>query len=55
VNTRTDMTSGSPCNGDVDCNGSCDASDVSAFLQDFGRNQFNNTCPSCEVGDWCVY
>ena len=28
---------------------------ILCLLEDFGRNQFNNPCPACEVGDWCVY
>jgi len=24
-------------------------------LEDFSRNQFNNPCPACEVGDLCEY
>ena len=32
-----------------------DANDVTMFLEDFGRSQFNNPCPSCVAGDWCVY
>ena len=32
-----------------------DADDVTVFLEDFGRNQFNNRCPVCEVEDWRVY
>jgi hypothetical protein len=42
-----------PCNGDFDCN--VDADDVKLFLEDFGRSQFFYPCPTCEVGDWCVY
>ena len=30
-------------------------SDVEIFLEDFGRSEFFNPCPPCEVGDWCVY
>jgi hypothetical protein len=25
------------------------------FLQDFGRSQYNNPCPPCVAGDWCIY
>ena len=32
------------CEADFDCNGNVDAGDVTAFLADFGRNQFNNPC-----------
>jgi hypothetical protein len=32
------------CEGDFDCNGNVDAEDVTAFLTDFGRNQFFNPC-----------
>ena len=28
---------------------------VTKFLEDFGRNLFNNPCPTCEVGAWCEY
>ncbi len=48
-------TNADPCNGDVDCNVNVDANDVGKFLEDFGRSQFNNPCPACEVGGWCVY
>jgi hypothetical protein len=48
-------TNETPCPSDFDCNGNVDATDVVIFLEDFGRNQFNNPCPVCEVGDWCVY
>jgi hypothetical protein len=32
------------CEGDFDCSGTVDASDVTSFLADFGRNQFVNPC-----------
>ena len=32
------------CESDFDCSGGVDATDVGAFLVDFGRNQFNNPC-----------
>jgi hypothetical protein len=32
------------CEGDFDCDGNVDATDVGSFLTDFGRNQFNNPC-----------
>jgi hypothetical protein len=35
------------CESDFDCNGAVDASDVSTFLEDFGRSQFFNPCPPC--------
>jgi hypothetical protein len=34
------------CKGDHDYDGDCDSADVASFLQDFGRSQFNNPCPS---------
>jgi len=43
------------CEGDVDCDGNVDGTDVTLFLEDVGRNQFNNPCPLGEVGAWCVY
>jgi len=33
------------CNGDHDYDGDCDSDDISSFLADFGRSQFNNPCP----------
>jgi hypothetical protein len=48
-------TNETPCPADFDCNGNVDAIDVVMFLEDFGRSQYNNPCPACEVGDWCVY
>jgi rhodanese-related sulfurtransferase len=44
-----------PCRADFDCSRNVDALDVIKFLEDFGRSQFNNPCPACVVGDWCVY
>jgi len=35
--------------------GDVDAEDVTKFLEDFGRSQYNNPCPQCVAGDWCVY
>jgi hypothetical protein len=32
------------CEGDFNCDGNVDAGDVTAFLFDFGRNQFNDPC-----------
>jgi hypothetical protein len=43
------------CEGDFNCDGNVDATDVTKFLEDFGRNQFNNACPACVVGNWCSY
>jgi len=42
------------CEGDFNCDGNVDARDVTSFLDDFGRNQFNNPCneaPPCK-GDF---
>ena len=36
-----------PCNGDFDCDGDVDGSDVIALKLDFGRGQFNNPCDPC--------
>jgi len=33
------------CKGDHDFDGDCDSDDVTSFIQDFGRNEFNNPCP----------
>jgi hypothetical protein len=33
------------CKGDHDYDGDCDSDDVTSFLEDFGRSQFNNPCP----------
>ena len=33
------------CNGDHDYDGDCDSDDVTTFLADFGRSQYNNPCP----------
>jgi hypothetical protein len=35
------------CESDFNCDGNVDASDVSTFLEDFGRSQFFNPCPPC--------
>jgi len=32
------------CESDFDCNGNVDAADVTTFLDDFGRNQYNDPC-----------
>jgi predicted glutamine amidotransferase len=34
------------CEGDFNCDGNVDATDVTSFLTDFGRNQFNDPCTS---------
>jgi ABC-type cobalt transport system substrate-binding protein len=34
------------CEADFNCDGNVDAIDVTSFLTDFGRNQFNNPCTS---------
>jgi hypothetical protein len=34
------------CECDFNCDGNVDATDVTSFLVDFGRNQFNNPCTS---------
>ena len=36
------------CECDFDCSGSVDASDVTAFLIDFGRSTFNNPCTNTD-------
>jgi hypothetical protein len=36
------------CEGDFDCNGSVDATDVTSFLVDFGRSTFFNPCTNAE-------
>jgi hypothetical protein len=33
------------CKGDHDYDGDCDSDDVTSFLADFGRNEFNDHCP----------
>jgi hypothetical protein len=33
------------CKGDHDYDGDCDSDDVTTFLADFGRSQYNNPCP----------
>ena len=56
------------CESDFTCDGDVDADDVSSFLADFGRSIWcaagflcsspcsnENPCPTCEVGNWCVY
>ncbi len=45
----------SPCNGDFNCDGNVDATDVTKFLEDFGRNSINDPCPACVAGVWCSY
>jgi hypothetical protein len=27
----------------------------SQIKKDFGRNEYNNPCPVCEIRDWCLY
>jgi len=44
-----------PCRGDFDCDHDCDGTDASLFKSDFGRSEFHNSCPACEVNDWCLY
>jgi hypothetical protein len=34
------------CEADFDCSGGVDATDVAAFFEDFGRNQYNDPCTS---------
>jgi len=36
---------GEPCQGNFDFDQDVDASDVTVFLQHFGRSQYNNPCP----------
>ena len=36
------------CECDFDCSGGVDATDVTAFLSDFGRSTFNNPCTNAE-------
>jgi len=48
-------TNENPCSGDFNCDKMVAADDVRKFLEDFGRSQFNNPCPSCVQGAWCVY
>jgi hypothetical protein len=38
------------CEGDLNVDQNVDANDVSIFLEDFGRNTFNNQCPACVMG-----
>ena len=37
-----------PCYGNFDCDQDVDAEDVIKFLEDFGRNDFFNPCPTCQ-------
>ena len=39
------------CEGDLNYDQNVDANDISIFLEDFGRNTFNNQCPAC-VNGW---
>ena len=48
-------TNETPCPSDLDCDTDVDAMDLVMFLEDFGRSQYNNPCPPCVAGDWCVY
>jgi hypothetical protein len=43
------------CHGDFDCDGDSDGTDAALFKEDFGRSEINNSCPVCEVIDWCNY
>ena len=43
------------CEGNFDCDQDCDGTDAALFKSDFGRSSFNNPCPTCVIGDWCVY
>ena len=36
-----------PCTADFDCDQDVDANDVTEFLNQFGRNQYNDPCPDC--------
>ena len=36
------------CYGNFDCDQDVDAVDVTQFLSSFGRNDFNNPCPTCQ-------
>jgi hypothetical protein len=38
---------GGPCTADFTCDQDVDAEDVTAFLEQFGRNQYSNPCPDC--------
>jgi len=38
------------CEGDLDYDQDVDADDVTKFLEDFGRNQYNDPCPECVMG-----
>ena len=46
---------GDACDCDFNCAGNVDAGDVTSFLIDFGRNQFNDPCPACVEGAYCLY
>jgi len=39
------------CEGDLNFDQNQDADDITIFLEDFGRNTFNNQCPAC-VNGW---
>jgi hypothetical protein len=41
------------CEGDFNCDRNVAADDVNKFLEDFGRNLWNDPCPQCVVGNWC--
>ena len=45
----------SQCHGDFDCDNDCDGTDAAKFKEDFGRSGFNNPCPACTQGNWCIY
>jgi len=36
-----------PCTADFNCDQNVDATDVTTFLSQFGRNPFNDPCPDC--------
>ena len=38
------------CEGDLNFDRNVDANDISIFLEDFGRNLYNNQCPACVQG-----
>ena len=38
------------CEGKLDYDQDVDATDVTKFLEDFGRNAYNNPCPECVMG-----
>jgi hypothetical protein len=52
---RSSMTLAEISSSDVNCDANVDATDVTKFLEDFGRNTFNNPCPACTEGKWCSY